>query len=196
MRERVIGVPLLVLLLLSFATACGKSDNAEWASPPGYVPVNGTESPSVASPGAPAAPKAPASPGAAAKPAARKTTRPTTGAPVERTATTPAVRKTAKPRPQLPAGRVPDFLIGTWTGGPGDEKGRYLKISSAGKYERGFSSGTVESSGTVIADAGTATFYDRNGGTEQASLLYTDAAGIVVLSVEYAEQGYYSYVAI
>lgn len=185
MHSRPVCVPLLVLLLSFSTAACGKGDDSQWASPAGHVPVNGTESPSVAShAGAPGA--------TATKTAAPKTAAPK--APAKRTTTPPAARRATKPKVQLPAGSVPDVLVGSWSGGPGDQKGRYLTITSSGKYERGFSSGRVESSGTVIADENVATFYDRNGGKERAALTYTDAAGIIVLSVDYAQQGYYSYV--
>jgi len=190
MRCRTVCVPLLVLLLSFLTAACGKGNDSQWASPTGYVPVNGAESPSVAS-------DAGASGATASKTAGPKTASPKTAAsqaPAKRATTSPAARKTTKPKPQLPAGSVPDFLVGSWSGGPGDQSGRYLTITSSGKYERGFSSGGVESSGTVIADENVATFYDRSGGRERAGLTYTDAAGIIVLSVDYAEQGYYSYV--
>jgi hypothetical protein len=108
---------------------------------------------------------------------------------------TPKPRQTTTVRPSLPSGHVPDFLVGQWSGGPGGESGRYLAITADGRYERGYVSGGVESFGTVVADESTATFHDHNGSKERARLTYTDAAGIVVLSVNYAKQGYYSYVA-
>src|SRR4051812_13028857 len=178
MRSRVVCVPLLALMLSFLAAACGKSDDSQRAGSADWVPVNGTESPSAASPaGAGSRPAAGTAtpPGrisrnanpTAAEPAIAEPTTVAPKAPVKRATTSPAVRKTTKPKPQLPAGDVPDFLVGSWSGGPGDQTGRYLTISSSGKYERGFSSGGVESSGTVVANETVATFYDRNGGKER-----------------------------
>jgi hypothetical protein len=85
-------------------------------------------------------------------------------------------------------------LAGQWSGGPGSRSGYYLKIASDGRYERGSDSEGPDSAGTVVATDTSAVFYDTSGGQESAGLLYTNATGIEVLSVQYAQLGYYSYV--
>jgi hypothetical protein len=213
MRSRVLL--LVVPVLIASAGACGSKAPAAWVSPsPAAAGVSSPDPAAGQLAGGPAAAGAAADAPVAGAPAAGPTAGvPAPGAagpapagevpgPARRVEATKApVTRAAVPKPrptpakpQLPAGRAPGFLVGRWTGGPGDQTGRYLTISAAGRYERGFNSGRVESSGTVIADQDTATFYDTGGGKESAGLTYTDAAGIIVLSVDYAVQGYYSYV--
>ena len=188
MRSRMLVVSLI--FALAGTAACGSGEpSSTWKQ---EAAAAESASPSV-SPSAKRSPKT--------KPPATTPAQPEQAAdPVP--ARTPARQPTKKPekqqatvRPELPAGSVPDFLVGEWYGGPGGDSGRYLTITSDGRYERGYASGGIESSGTVVATSSTATFHDRSGVREKAGLAYTDAAGIIVLSVDYAEQGYYSYVA-
>jgi hypothetical protein len=195
MRSRALFVPLFLLTISISTAACGDDSPSAWVSKSDNQPAAGAPSPA-APPAAADAPEPPAADGAA--PPAADGPGPGTAAKPKEPKKTPARPKktaTVRPaRPALPAGRVPDFLVGEWIGGPGSESGRYLVITDSGRYERGRVGGGVESSGVVVADEDAATFHDRDGGKERANLTYTDAAGIVVLSVNYAELGYYSYV--
>lgn len=185
MRTSALVLPLLLILPVA---GCAGRPAAAWESPAlagasQAAPPPATEpAADTGAPGKPARTTPPAEP--PARPAAE---------PAAESAAEPKPRPTTK-RPRLPAGRVPDFLVGQWSGGFGSEDNRYLVITSDGRYERGKKSGVVESAGVVVAGDSTATFHDTRGGTEKATLTYTDAAGIIVLSVDYAEQGYYSYV--
>jgi hypothetical protein len=95
--------------------------------------------------------------------------------------------------PALPAGQVPQEVVGRWSGGPGDRTGEYLLITADGQYARGRNAaGGPYRRGVIVARGTRFVTYDVDGQQEAGTWEYTNAAGIEVLGV-YFGSDYYSY---
>jgi hypothetical protein len=94
---------------------------------------------------------------------------------------------------QLPAGHVPDAVVGRWTGGAGAKTGEYLVIEPDGSYARINRRNEVYRQGVIVMNGNDLVTYDTDGRQEMGSWDYTNAAGIEVLAV-YFGPDYYSYV--
>lgn len=108
----------------------------------------------------------------------------------------PVVQSTLPPEPAppdtLPAGQVPEILVGTWTGGEGDATGESLRIGGDGSYARINRNGLTYREGVIVADDADFVTYDMDGQQETGSWTHTDAGGIEVLGVYFGPY-YYSY---
>ncbi|MCK9931685.1 hypothetical protein MXD62_31875 [Frankia sp. Mgl5] len=101
------------------------------------------------------------------------------------------------PAVALPAGQVPAFIVGDWSGGEGAGKGEKLQIASDGSYRRSRTGYGVIGQGVVVADTHRIAFFGPDGSQAPGSYEYVDAGGgIEVLSFTFDNDGYYSYVRI
>lgn len=156
--------------LASFMGACGSVDSG---SPVGLTPVTSPDSRSAT---------------ASATPTVTATPPPATSD--DRRTSEASANPTSA---QLPAGRVPDAVVGTWTGGSGAKTGEFLVIEADGSYARIDRRKEVYRQGVIVMSGNELMTYDIDGRQEGGSWDYTNAAGIEVLAV-YFGPDYYSYV--